>query len=196
MGTNMENTAKGSSAGRNATRGAILILVLIGILGSIYAVARQRAPKMTAEDMVTAPTDTRAHGVPLSEEQAGATGVKAPDPGNAAGGSMGQMPQSGGDTPAGTHATPQLVEGKGGPEKPHPPSNYTTLPGIEISSFPLSTQTRILDRANHMHCTCTCGMTLAECRNEDSTCRHSLAEVAALVGEEARKDIANGLIKD
>ena len=184
------------SSARPPRNGAILILVLIGILGSIYAVARQRAPKMTAEDMVTAPNDTRAHGVPLSEEQAGATGVKVPDQGGTAGGSMGQMPQSGGDNSGATRATPQLVEGKDGPEKPHPPSNYTTLPGIEISSFPLSTQTHILERANHMHCTCTCGMTLAECRNEDSTCRHSLAEVAALVGEEARKDIASGLIKD
>ena len=102
---------------------------------------------------------------------------------------MGQMPQ-------GTGAKPIKPSDDAEPSKPHPPSNYTSLPGIEIASFPMETQKRILDRCNHMHCTCTCGMTLAECRNEDSTCRHSLAEVAVVVGEEARKDIASGLIKD
>lgn len=191
MGTNLDNTAKGSSPGKNATRGLILIVVLLGILGSIYAVSRQRAPKMTPEEMVAMPgSDTREHGVSLSDEQAGATGVKGPDGMNqgagmdrvAGGGRIGETPEK---MPTGSAS-----------EKPHPPSNYTSLPGIEIASFPMETQKRILHRCNNEHCTCECGMTLAECRNEDSTCRHSLTEVAAVVAEEARKDIASGLIKD
>ncbi len=176
MGTNLENTAKGASAGRNAMRGAILLLVLAGILGSIYAVARHRKPAMTPEEMVTTQGDTREHGPTLAEEQEGATGLKAPAPGGQAGGAAGKSMAS--------------------DDQPHPPTHYSALPGVEISSFPLSTQQHILERANKMHCTCDCKMTLAECRNEDSTCRHSLAEVAALVAEEARKDIASGLITD
>ncbi len=191
MGTNLDNTAKGSSPGGNAMRGLILVVVIVAILGSIYAVARQRPPKMTPEEIVSMSGDTREHGVPLAEEQKGATGLQAPGGAGQMGGGMDRV--AGGGR---IGEVPEKAPMANGSEKPHPPSNYTSLPGIDISSYPDVTQKRILDRCNHAHCTCECGMTLAECRNEDSTCRHSLTEVAAVVAEEARKDIASGLIKD
>ena len=176
MGANLGNTSLPTGRNGNWGRGLVLLLVLAGILATIWAVARQRPPKLTPEQMVapSSSEDTRSHGPTLAEEQAGRTGAAAPQT---------EMQRSGAAVP-------------GGKEPPHPPSNYATLPGVEISLFPDATQRRILDRANHEHCTCECGMTIAECRNEDSTCRHSVQAAAAIVAKEAGDDIAKGLIVD
>jgi hypothetical protein len=186
----MQNTALPGAKNRNALRGLILLLVLAGILGTIYVVARQRPPKLTPEQMIVAGADAsgagsadaaRSHGVSLREERSGKTGIQTP------GGMSGKAASGGSDAGAGMARKD---------EPPHPPSHYTGLPGLDISSYPDETQRRILERANHEHCSCKCGMTLAECRNEDSTCRHSLTDVAAIVAKEAGDDIKKGLIKD
>jgi len=193
MGTNLTNTALPGGTNRNWMRGLVLLVVLAGILASIWAVARHRTSPVNGDEMVVS-GDTREHGVSLSDEQAGKTGLTPPSTSGNAVADAGHAVQGSGTAGAGTPATGG--EASMAPDTPHPPSHYTSLPGIEIASFPAETQRRILDRANHEHCTCKCGMTVAECRNEDSTCRHSLQVAAEIVAKEAGDDIKKGLITD
>ena len=65
---------------------------------------------------------------------------------------------------------------------------------VTSSRFPVSQ--KMVPQSPSSSQPCRCGMTLAECRNEDATCRHSLTDVAAIVAKEAGDDIKKGLIKD
>ena len=64
-----------------------------------------------------------------------------------------------------------------GPDKPAQPAKpdkpdkvYKILPGIDLSKFTAKQKTTILERANKERCPCGCKLTVAGCRNDDSTC--------------------------
>ena len=55
--------------------------------------------------------------------------------------------------------------------KPAKPAKvYKSLPGIDLSKFTAKQKTTILERANKERCPCGCKLTVAGCRNDDSTC--------------------------
>ena len=54
---------------------------------------------------------------------------------------------------------------------------------IDLSSLTEEQQKTILERANKEGCNCGCKMTVAECRNDDTTCRRSVALAKAIVEE-------------
>lgn len=64
-----------------------------------------------------------------------------------------------------------------GPDKPEQPAKpdkpdkvYKILPGIDLTKFTAKQQVTILERANKERCTCKCKLTVAGCRNDDSSC--------------------------
>jgi hypothetical protein len=70
-----------------------------------------------------------------------------------------------------------------------PIPRYETLPGHDLSTLDAAKLARLLDIVNVRPCPCGCGMTLAQCRNEDPTCETSPKLVnthifAVAVGEE------------
>lgn len=50
----------------------------------------------------------------------------------------------------------------------------TTIPGLEIEKLSAAARTAVLQRLNADTCTCGCGLTLAACRINDSSCGVSL----------------------
>ncbi len=58
---------------------------------------------------------------------------------------------------------------------------YKKMPEVDITSFTDEQQAAILMRANKEGCNCGCKMTVAECRNEDSTCRTSVRLAKGIV---------------
>ncbi|MDP7010004.1 MAG: ankyrin repeat domain-containing protein, partial [Verrucomicrobiota bacterium] len=62
-------------------------------------------------------------------------------------------------------------------------TSFKKMPEIDISSFAEEQQIAILERANKEGCDCGCQMTVAECRNDDTTCRRSVALAKAIVQE-------------
>jgi hypothetical protein len=63
------------------------------------------------------------------------------------------------------------------------PTDFTQMPEIDLSSLTEEQQKTILERANKEGCNCGCKMTVAECRNDDTTCRRSVALAKAIVKE-------------
>ena len=61
------------------------------------------------------------------------------------------------------------------------PTNYKTMKEIDISGFTPKQQAEILERANKEMCNCGCKMTIAGCRNKDSTCRTSVGLAKKIV---------------
>ncbi len=60
---------------------------------------------------------------------------------------------------------------KAKPAKPAKPAKvYKSLPGIDLSKFTAKQQVTILERANKERCPCGCKLTVAGCRNDDSSC--------------------------
>ncbi len=60
---------------------------------------------------------------------------------------------------------------KAKPAKPAKPAKvYKSLPGIDLSKFTAKQKTTILERANKEGCPCGCKLTVAGCRNDDSSC--------------------------
>ena len=64
-----------------------------------------------------------------------------------------------------------------GPDKPAPPAKpdkpdkvYKILPGIDLTKFTAKQKVTILERANKERCPCGCKLTVAGCRNDDSSC--------------------------
>ncbi len=175
------NTAAKKPRAAYAMRGLILLVVLAGTLGSIYVLARLAPPKVRPEEMiVSAPSsDTREHGLTMQEEQAGKTGRQASS-------GMEGMYVKPGDAPASPSPTQSQIE--------HPEKHYNDLPGIDLSLLPPKVHEDILAAANHEACTCDCDMTVAQCRNEDPNCRHSLQRVAAIYAARVGAGIENGEI--
>ena len=63
------------------------------------------------------------------------------------------------------------------------------IPGVDLSALAPETRARVLEALNTEHCTCGCGLTVAQCRVDDPTCGVSLplaqGIVAKLAGTEA-----------
>ena len=66
-------------------------------------------------------------------------------------------------------------------------ANATTLPGVEFGNLTADQKKRALHRLNAESCTCGCGLTLAECRINDSSCPVSLK-----IAKQVVKDVASG----
>jgi thiol-disulfide isomerase/thioredoxin len=64
-------------------------------------------------------------------------------------------------------------------------ANATTLPGVEFGDLTADQKKRALHRLNAESCTCGCGLTLAQCRINDSSCPISLKLAKQVV-----KDVA------
>jgi len=171
------NTAAKRPRAAYAARGLILLVVLAGTLGAIYVLARLAPPKVQPEDMIVAPQgdDAREHGLTMSEEQAGKTGRDA---------SSGME---------GMYTKPSSAP-KGAETVAEPAHHYTDLPGLDITLLPEHVHADILARANHEKCSCDCGMTVAQCRNEDPNCRHSLQRVSAIYADLVGQAIERGEI--
>jgi hypothetical protein len=55
------------------------------------------------------------------------------------------------------------------------------IPGIDLSNLPSDRRAAALQALNSEHCTCGCGLTLAQCRVDDPDCGVSLPLAQALV---------------
>lgn len=66
-------------------------------------------------------------------------------------------------------------------------TRYGIVPGLDLQGLSSEMQTRLVNHLNHTPCTCDCKMTVAECRNVDTACKHSReiaeANLRELVGE-------------
>ena len=63
----------------------------------------------------------------------------------------------------------------------------TEIPGVDLSAFTPEQKTLALNRLNDEPCGCGCGMTIAQCRINDSTCAVSPMLAEAIVAEVRRK---------
>ena len=77
-----------------------------------------------------------------------------------------------------------------GPDKPAQPAKltkpdkvYKILPGIDLTKFTAKQKTTILERANKERCPCGCKLTVAGCRNDDSSCGTGKKLAAKIVEE-------------
>jgi len=59
----------------------------------------------------------------------------------------------------------------------------TELPGVDFSKLDAKQKSVALRRMNAESCDCGCGLTLAQCRINDSGCRVSLALAAKVVSQ-------------
>lgn len=59
----------------------------------------------------------------------------------------------------------------------------TEVPGVDLSVLTADQKTRALNRLNDEACGCGCGMTIAQCRINDSTCAVSPQLAAAIVAD-------------
>jgi thiol-disulfide isomerase/thioredoxin len=55
------------------------------------------------------------------------------------------------------------------------------IPGVDLAALPADQRARVLEALNSEHCTCGCGLTLAQCRVDDPTCNVSLPIAQDLV---------------
>ena len=64
------------------------------------------------------------------------------------------------------------------------------MAGLDLTQFTEKQQAFILKRANSEGCDCGCKMTVAECRNEDSTCSKGARLAEAII-----KDVTGVVVK-
>ena len=55
------------------------------------------------------------------------------------------------------------------------------IPGVDLSTLTAEKRATVLQALNSEHCTCGCGLTLAQCRVDDPTCDVSLPIARDLV---------------
>jgi thiol-disulfide isomerase/thioredoxin len=55
------------------------------------------------------------------------------------------------------------------------------IPGVDLAALPAEKRAKVLEALNSEHCTCGCGLTLAQCRVDDPTCNVSLPIAQDLV---------------
>ena len=55
------------------------------------------------------------------------------------------------------------------------------IPGVNLAALSPEARAKVLQQLNSEHCTCGCGLTLAQCRIDDPTCSVSLPLAQALV---------------
>ena len=83
-----------------------------------------------------------------------------------------------------------------GPTPPAPENSekkvteYKRMAGLDLTQFTKEQQATILKRANTEGCDCGCKMTVAECRNEDSTCSKGARLAEAII-----KDVTGVAVK-
>ena len=65
----------------------------------------------------------------------------------------------------------------------------TEIPGVDLSHLTPAQKELALARMNEEHCTCGCGLTLAQCRINDDSCEFSLPAAQKVAKEAAT---ANG----
>ena len=74
-----------------------------------------------------------------------------------------------------------------GPDEPKKPAKadkvYKALPGIDLTKYTAKQKATILERANKERCTCKCKLTVAGCRNDDSSCGTGKKLAAKIVEE-------------
>ena len=63
----------------------------------------------------------------------------------------------------------------------------TDIPGLDLSKLTSGARQEALERLNADHCTCGCGLTLAQCRINDPNCQISLPLATKLVDEIAAR---------
>jgi len=80
-------------------------------------------------------------------------------------------------------AEASALKGKEKTDETAKPTAFTHMPEIDLSSLQEEQLKTILERANKEGCNCGCKMTVAECRNDDTTCRRSVALAKAIVEE-------------
>jgi thiol-disulfide isomerase/thioredoxin len=61
------------------------------------------------------------------------------------------------------------------------------IPGIDLSTLSSDARAKVLQQLNSEHCTCGCGLTVAQCRIDDESCTVSLPLAQALVKRIAAK---------
>jgi thiol-disulfide isomerase/thioredoxin len=71
----------------------------------------------------------------------------------------------------------------------------TELPGVDFSKLDAKQKSVALRRMNAESCNCGCGLTLAQCRINDSGCRVSLALAAKVVSQVAHPRAATSGVK-
>jgi cytochrome c biogenesis protein CcmG/thiol:disulfide interchange protein DsbE len=64
----------------------------------------------------------------------------------------------------------------------------TEIPGLELSALPPAVRERTLQELNTAHCSCGCGLTVAQCRINDPTCAVSLP-LAKEIAEKTRNAV-------
>ena len=69
-------------------------------------------------------------------------------------------------------------------------TEYKRMAGLDLTQFTKEQQATILKRANTDGCDCGCKMTVAECRNEDSTCSKGARLAEAII-----KDVTGVAVK-
>ena len=55
-----------------------------------------------------------------------------------------------------------------------PQQFYNDLPDVNLGALPLAQRASLIRELNATNCPCTCGFTLAACRNRDRKCQTSL----------------------
>ena len=61
------------------------------------------------------------------------------------------------------------------------------IPGVDLAKLSPEARAKVLERLNSEHCTCGCGLTLAQCRIDDPSCNVSLP-----IAQELVKKVAGG----
>jgi hypothetical protein len=59
----------------------------------------------------------------------------------------------------------------------------TEIPGLDLTPLTATQRERTLRRLNEEHCTCGCGLTVAQCRINDPSCEVSLPVARKLLDE-------------
>ena len=77
-----------------------------------------------------------------------------------------------------------LKRGDGKPAQPAKTDKvYKVLPGINLTKYTAKQQVTILERANKERCPCGCKLTVAGCRNDDSSCKTGIRLANKIVEE-------------
>ena len=61
------------------------------------------------------------------------------------------------------------------------------IPGVDLAKLSPEARAKVLEQLNSEHCTCGCGLTLAQCRIDDPSCNVSLP-----IAQELVKRVAGG----
>ena len=60
---------------------------------------------------------------------------------------------------------------------------YDSIPGLDLQQLAPPVRAEALQRMNHESCTCSCKLSLAQCRHTDPTCKISLPVCSEILAE-------------